>query len=374
MAINLSCMGIRRICLLLILCLVLFSFGTATAADTYATERLRTIVEQIPTVNPSQLRAGKIYHFDYQNNSIVIRVNEWGEVEHAGFQMFDEVFRQHSYVPVCDFIERYFLELSQLPPSSVKQRLQMDDVILENGLLEDFVSMAQGAEVTLQSLEFTQYRAVWKNGARTLVMLFPMDYQLISGCNAIELEKNYLRNILRYRPKGRTTMAPDVPVGYDKEFFLQAGGTYLAESVRHDLYYRMHGGKWELFCDPKKPEWSAFNLALSPVPVGGRESGWTLQLELDQYGYQSTPVSVPMSRWVAFCEDGDGTPYFTVKETSGSGVKGVVFVPNERGGYCHMLSIEIPMKAMEEGTGIITGRLYVYVPLHNIDKDFFKLK
>ena len=365
-------MRVRKICSLL--CLFLLSFGSTYAADSFATERLRAIVGQLPSVYPSQLQAGKTYQFEYQNNSVVVRVNEWNEIDHAGYQLFDDFFRQNSYAPVCDFIERYFLELSLLPSTSVKQRLQSDDVVLENGQPEEFVLMARGAKVTIQSLDYTQYRAVWENGGKMLVMLFPMDYQLISGCNAIELEKNYLRDISRYRSKPHALPIPDVPDSYDKEFFLQAGGIYLAESVRHDLYFRKNGGQWELFCDPKKPEWSAYNLMLSPVPVGGRESGWTLLVELDQYGYQSTLVSIPLSKWVSFCEDKDGIPYFTVKETSASTVKGVVFVPNERGGYCHMLSVEIPMKGLEKGTGKVTGRLFVYVPLHNIDKDFFKLK
>ena len=319
-------MRIRRICSLLFLFLLLF--GTATAADSFATERLRTIVGQIPSITPSQLLSGRSYQFDYQNNIVVVRVNEWNEIEHVGFQMFDDVFRQNSYAPVCDFIERYFLELSLLPATSVKQRLQTDDVLLEDGQAEDFVTMAKGAQVTIQSLDFKQYRAVWEKDGRTLVMLFPMDYQLISGCNAIELEKNYLRDLSRYRSTSRAPQSPDVPDGYDKEYFLQAGGTYLAESVSHDLYFRKAGGRWDLFCDAKKPEWSAYNLMLSAVPVGGRESGWTLLLELDQYGYKSTPVSIPLSRWVSFCEDNDGLAYFTVKETTPSAVKGTVFVPN----------------------------------------------
>ena len=333
-------MRIRKICSLLFLCLILLHFGPVTAADSYATERLRTIVGQLPSIYPSQLQAGKIYKFDYQNNNIVIRVNVWNEIEHVGYQMFDEVFRQNSYAPVCDFIERYFLELSLISPASVKQRMQMDDVILENGQPEEFVAMSHGAKVTLQSLDYTQYRVVWENGGKVMVMFFPMDYQLISGCNAIELEKNYLRDLSRYRSRSRELLLPEVPEDHDKEYFLQAGGTYLSESVRHDLYFHKNGGKWELFCDSKKPEWSAYNLMLSSLPVGGRESGWALLLELDQYGYQSTPVSIPLSKWVAFCEDNDGIPYFTVKETTASTVKGVVFVPNERGGYCHMLSVE----------------------------------
>ena len=364
----------KVVCLCLFIA-VLSQIGTATAAVSYATERLHSIIEQLPGVSPASFQAGKSYFFNYQNRSVVVRVNNWNEVEHVGYRMFGEELRADTYTPVLDFIERYLLELTMLPSGSVTQRLQTDDVVLENGMPEDFVSMGAAAAVSIQYSDFKYYHVEWKGGGRTLSMTFPMDYQLISGCNAIEVEKNYIRDVTRYRPQARTGwVTPEVPEGYDKEYFLEERGSYLSESVRHDLYYRKNGGKWELFCDPKKPEWSVYNLMLSPVPVGGHESAWTLDVELDQYGYQSTAMEIPLNRWIAFCEENDGMPYFTIKEMSESVIKGVLFVPNERGGYCHMLSVEIPMKTIEKGEGRITGRLYVYVPLHNIEKDYFKIK
>ena len=39
-----------------------------------------------------------------------------------------------------------------------------------------------------------------------------------------------------------------------------------------------------------------------------------------------------------------------------------------------MLSVEIPMKAIESGSGKVSGRLFVYIPLHNIDKKYFEIK
>lgn len=357
------------------LCLGLFLafFRPAFAADSFATERLRNLVSQLPSIAPNSLKSGNNY-VDYRNHTVVIRVNEWNEIEHVGYRIFADEFLKVSYIPVCDFIERYFLELSLLPPSSVEERLKLDDVVLENGQPSEYVTMGRDATVSLHSSDFSHYRVEWESGGRMLAMVFPMDYQLISGCNAIELEKNYLRNIMRYRAPRERLSPPDIPDGYSKDFFLQSGGTYLSESVRHDLYYKKVKGKWELVCDPKKPEWSAYNLMLSPVPLGASESNWTLDLELDQYGYQSTPVQIPLSAWVSFSQENDGIPYFIIKEMNASVVKGVVFVPNERGGYSHMLSVEIPMKAIESGSGKVSGRLFVYIPLHNIDKKYFEIK
>ena len=49
-------------------------------------------------------------------------------------------------------------------------------------------------------------------------------------------------------------------------------------------------------------------------------------------------------------------------------------MPNPDQGYCHMLTVEIPIDAMSQGKGKVDGRLYVYVPLHNISDDYFEFQ
>ena len=367
-------MKINRLRIILWLMLLVINIGAVNAADSFATARLREIVEQLPAVNTASLYAGNTYVFDYQKNKVAIRVNEWNEVEHVGYVLFADEVRENNFVPVCDFVERYFLELSLLPPSSVSQRLKLDDVVFENGQLGDFLAVGKRADVTMQMMEFKSYRIVWTVKGESMAMIFPMDYQLISGCDIIELEKNYIRDITRYRKKSSAAVAPDVPADYDKAYFMKSKGTYMAETVSHDLFFQKNGGKWEMVCDPQKPEWSAYNLMLSPSSVGEDDTNLMLSLELDRYGYESTSFDFPLSRWVAFCEEKEGTPYFIVKEIGNVSVKGTVYVPSERGGYCHMLSVEIPMDSIEKRKGTVKGRLYVYVPLHNVVDDFFKTK
>lgn len=360
-----------KIRILVLLSIVMMSFAPVFAANGCTTERLSTILGHFPAIDLSSLSAKSIFLFDNQGNKITIRTNEWNEVEHAGLKILPDEFRKNNYLPVCDFVERYLLELLLLSPEQRGTRMKNDDVVLEGGKLEEFFALSDNNAVSFHSLDFRAYRAEWLCNGKTLGMVFPMDYQLIAGCDIIELEKNYLRDLSRYKGNEKEYPRPSVPNGYDKEYFLQDGGSYLSPSVRHDLYFQKKDGVWRLLCDVRKPEWSLGNLALSPVAVGEKPGNFILEMKLDRYGYQSTSVRLPMERWVAFNEEAGGTPYFIVKETDSSAVKGLVLFPDERGGYCHVLSIEMQLSALEHGGGVITGRMFAFIPLHNVADEFF---
>lgn len=364
-------MRLLKLHVLFFLSVVMSSFNLAHSADSCATERLCSVIRHLPQVEMSALPAGNTCFFKDKNRTIVVRVNEWNEVAHVGLRIFSEEFRKNNYRPVCDFVERYLLELSMQTPDGQKLRMKNDDVFLMNGEVEEFLDLDETDAVTFKLLDYKAYHVEWLHKGKSLTMDFPMDYQLISGCDIIELEKNYLKNITRYQSRGGVAILPDVPADYEKEYFMQEGGSYQITSVRHDLYYHKKDGVWRLLCDVRKPEWSAFNLALSSVAVGGKSESFMLDMRLDRYGYQTSSVALPMDRWVAYNEEEGGKPYFVVKSVDDSAVKGLVLFPNERGGYCHVMSVEIPVDAIGRGEGTIKGRLFVYVPLHNVDMDSF---
>ena len=44
---------------------------------------------------------------------------------------------------------------------------------------------------------------------------------------------------------------------------------------------------------------------------------------------------------------------------------------NEANGYLHMLSIVFPTDVLRRQGGMIEGRLFVYIPIHNVTEQFF---
>lgn len=419
----------------LILSLFILMAGQAWATNTYATQRLQQIASQLYWIPFDTLHYGT-HEFHEGATTLVVRVNEWQEIEHIGLKIFYQQQLDNDHLCIYDFVERYLIELQMFGNEyAAWERMNSDNVLIEFGNLSDFFALRQTDEFRLSSLGFKGYRFSWSREGRPLLsILFPMDYQLISGCNAIELEYNYMRNIERYAEtliEIQDTLAPKsihetnntientvwgarskekisfliytFPISYQfisglkdielkqynmraanqtaapllgcysefdsivGDYYIIEGGTYLSESIRHDLYYEKCMEGWAPLCNTRKPYWSAYNIALSSSPVGD----FCLDGLLDLYGYETEPFSLPFHKWVSYCEKEGGKLYFGIRSVDSTCISGTIFIPFENKGYCHLLKVDIPLSALENRTGDIRSRLFVYIPLHNIDDGYF---
>lgn len=341
------------------------------AANGYATLRLQQMANSISEVPFGQLTQGVHTEYNHTGYPLIVRVNAWNEVEHIGYHVFDSLFAQHQPQLVCDFVERYLLELDLDNKTDRNLRMGVDKVVVADGSMENMHSLLSAERINLSMVEMRRYRVAWYRENRCLLSLvFDMDYQLLSGCNAIELENKYLRTM------GRLSgvypwQENDIVADSTDEYVVVDGGHYLSEAIRGDRYYQRNSiGEWQLVCNPEKPYWSAANLVLVPNDDWGQ---YQLDCQFDMYGYRATSFLVNMSQWIGQTLSEGCRLYFGVKSRTPKTIRGTLFCPNPTAGYCHMLSVEIPVALFEQKQGVITGRLYAYVPLHNIDEGYFDL-
>lgn len=357
----------RRIALFVILWLV---SQMAWGAQGFATQRLARMAASLSEIPFSELSAGVYDEYSYDNHPLMIRVNEWDEVEHIGYRIFDALTVESLSRVVSDFVERYLLELDLGSQVDRKTRMAIDKVSVERGKLENVHLLRPDDRLEISMVEMLRYRLAWFRDEECLLSLvFEMDYQLLSGCNSIELEYNYLRDVKR-------TYGIEIPleeiVVDDSlaQYVVVEGGNYLSESIRADrYYYRDALSEWKTVCDAKKPYWSAANIMLSPLMLGD----FKLDCKLDMYGYQGKNFEIDLHQWIVKTLSEGNKMFFGIKSRTPVTIRGTLFCPNFTGGYCHMMSVEIPVKAFDEGKGVIKGRLYVYIPLHNIDPSYFEL-
>lgn len=352
----------------ILLCLGVHSI--ACGAEGFATQRLCQMASSLPEIPFAKLLQGVYYDYAYYNHRLNIRVNEWDEVEHIGYWIFDTLTTQKQYQVVCDFVERYLLELDLGTQMDRNMRMGIDKVVVEKGNLDNIHSLKPGDRLEISMLEMLRYRVAWfRNDKCLLSLVFDMDYQLLSGCNAIELEQKYLRDVKLIHHINipyEDVVIDDV----DEEYAIVDGGSYLSESIRADRYYCQDTlSLWRLVCSDNKPYWSAANIMLSPSKLGD----YKLECKLDMYGYHDSSFEIDIHQWIAQTIAEGCKLFFGIKSRTKRTILGTLFCPNFSGGYCHMMSVEIPVNAFDEGEGEIKGRLYVYVPLHNIDSSYFDL-
>ena len=357
----------KKIVLSLFFCsTVVLTFG----ANSFATQRLQRIAIALSDIPFEQLSGGIYYNYSYNAYPLTIRVNEWNEVDHIGLHIFDTAMVKDDQHVACDFLERYLLELELTTPADKALRLGVDKVQVAEGSLDN-VGQLKGCDYyEISKMDMRKYHVAWFREKRCiLALVFDMDYQLLSGCNAIELENNYLRDVMRIQQTKELAVEKPEIEG-NNEYAIIDGGSYLSPSIRGDRYYRLDSiAEWIPVCSDDKPYWSAANTMLSPFMIGD----FMLKCTLDMYGYKEATFQVGMEQWVAQTIRSGCGMYFGIKSRTPKTIRGTLFCPNPSGGYCHMMSVEIPVEMFNQGKGEVTGRLYAYVPLHNIGQDYFDL-
>lgn len=341
---------------------------------TYSTNRLKGMAEQLDLSGIERLSPGAYHSYTFQSHPVAVRVNQWKEVEHIGFWLFtNDNIRWQNPSPVYDFLERYFLELRLPSGSNPAARLFVDKVYINGDI--DAIFSFDGTETFQENYIHSKlYEISWtRMGKELLSVSFDMDYQLLSGCNMLELEDNLLRDIQRYETEGEKagTYQP-VKNNFDTSdnYFTDRGDSYLTDLIRNDLYYVKKGDGYVLIHDSLKTNQSIANMMLSPDASGN----FDLNLTFDKYGYKEAKTRIKLKQWIGYCLSEGCTAYFGVKSKDGESLKGTVFMVNKKRGYNHILSIDVPFRIIGKQKGGIDARLYAYIPMHNVSDKYFQIK
>lgn len=336
----------------------------------YVTAKLEQLAQLIPHVNFDSLPPGVHTEYTFQGRPLKIRVNQWNEIEHIGFNFFDTLISAE-YPIVCDFLERYFLELTVSDDPDKFLRMTINNFHIEYGAFETIFTINPKDEMVVVSIDLQKYQVTFKrDGELLLSYIFDMDYQMLVGSNSIELEHNYLRTIQR-----EVEHAPVIPLSLPLDidtctdlYYYAPGSTYLMEAIHNGRYYVITDCVWVPVCSAHKPIESAYNILLSPVALGD----FLFDIELDMYGYKTESFSVPVDLWIAKTMAEGCTPYLGIKDIKDNVVRATLFCPNMQAGYCHVVSVKLPLSVIHERGGKIDGRMYAYVPMHNITPGYIK--
>ncbi len=354
-------MRIRSYLLSLLLCVAFFTYPHPLEAVGFVTPRLRHLASCLQLTCLDTLHTGTFTEYKYRNLPIVIRRAQGGDIDHIGLRLFPDELRQLQPSPIYDFLERNLLErnLKQIG-DSLRHVLKYEHVTFQKGNAATALALDGSVSFHTEQLQLRSYRVTWqKHGRDLLCILFDMDWQLLSGCNAPQLETIYLHRLQSYKP-----INTPAPISIDTPT-----DTFYTKEMRHELFWEDNGsGVMRLIDSPSKPTATLFNMMLAQQfsrPV-------QLDLTFDRYGYATDQWSMPLSHWLQMGQEEGCQSYFGIKKKDKHKYDGTLLMVNRSGGYAHLLSVNIPLGVLEQTDDRVSGRLYAYVPLHNVSKDFFK--
>lgn len=269
-------------------------------------------------------------------------------IDHIGMYLFSDELRTSHPSPVFNFLERYFLQLKY--PQQVKTTANLirdDQFVFTNGSFADIDNILPTDDFSY-SHDNHRYLATWsRNGMTFLSVSFPVEYELMSGENKIEAEKN-LQTDIQKTEVGKLSMAKTT-----------TESTYISNAFSNRLY--IVDGK--LVANDKHPVETAANMMLSLQAASDNSIAIT-QLS---YGFQQSTFTVPLRQWITFCRNQGCELYFGVENVSDQGdVNATVIAVNEAENYNHVMTVCIPARCISGLQSEIAARLYPYVPTHNV--------
>lgn len=382
----------------------------AYASPSFYTQRLKCIAQAVGVQLPDTLQPEKEYAgiWTFKQRSLRVRTNAFGDVTHIGYCLFDErMYTHYEYQTVLDFAERYALELTLGKDEELRQRLRITDkVTCVEGSLSMLDDISPRTPVTIDQRQLRMFRIKWTLDEKTILTLsFPADFQLISGANAIELEKMFERDVQRIVPLTQEDMLinwNDVPVvslsamvlhdALEKKLFgkkqfvskdpgpvvyttnapdglLMANqGIYLNGQIRSDVMLVQKKGKRMLFSSTVLPIPSVRNLLLT----GQFPTIVPLKLTIDCYGNKKQHLDgISLQQFVGLCRMEGCELYVGIKQKTDTAISATVFAVNRAMAYNHVLSVNVPLRVFQEANVPISGTLYTYIPLQNVDERFF---
>lgn len=346
----------------MVLLILVCTMQASTAA--FVSKRLKGMAEYLSLQNLDTLKAGVCETYSYKGHPLIIRVNKAGEIEHIGLKLFAQNLRSTYPSPVYDFLERYLLERNASPLDTEEgTKMQWDKVHFSIGSPAAALSLDSTATFFDNHVDLKVYRVAWMvNDKIVLQMSFDMDYQLMSGCTEIELEKNFMRSLSHFKADRFVSKRPvNFPDKGDE--FIRKGDFFISPLIRNDCFYTKKSGEWKLVNSKKRASQSIANLMLD----ANVNDTIKLDLIMDQYGYKKDTLLISYRQFIQLCVNEGCVPYYGLKEKIEDSYSSTIFLVNRQGGYLHMLSATIPLILLEKpDSSIIRGKLYSYIPLFNV--------
>lgn len=310
-----------------------------------------------------------------------------GTVVHLGIDLFGAEYKAASNALLCDFTERYLLELLAEEDEQARMRRMYDDGVAVMGDLRRIPLLKrEPLRFDVTSVPGKGCRMEWRDGnAVRFSISAPAQYELLRGMNKIELEESFRPAVLTYYgpaglsgtsdPSGPTgpsdlpadmsgpTARDDEPVRLDSGLYVFRKGHYLLEQMECASYYTLRDGRYMAVCDTLHPVESLRNLFSGKVP----DRDYTLDLTLRKYGFRTEEFSCPLGRVVDFCLAQGCTPYVGVESEEDGVITAVLIMVNAEYGYNHLFKIIFDTRLLGQGQGHVAATLNAYTPTHNLE-------
>ena len=291
-------------------------------------------------------------------------------VDAQSFSLFASELKQEYPSVVYDFLERYLYELDSLQRKGIdtRQRIADDKVFFFEGSPNSVNEISADMVFSVKTLEGKSYEVAWTDSIGNIILglYFPMQYELILGKSKNVIETELKSEIIQSANIVRRDNYTDedferLPNGY---YVSKYNTYYYLKDLNTATYYTKDslGIYSPLFNDSEKL-YSAANLFQGSI---NEVTEYKLFIKQNLYGFKYDYFTIPLEKWLCYCNEMKLKIFFAVEEECEDGIKALVIAQSLDMGFNHVLSLIIPFDFIINKNSVIKASLNAYVPTQNV--------
>lgn len=311
-----------------------------------------------------------------KNKGIVFGFNKSGEINHLGVSLFSEETKKLMDIGICNFIERFLLELALINDNSkVESKLKELKISLfingvnfndkSNLTITDYIeSIDMPVNFSLKYDEFIA-NAIWIYGSNTFNICFPLYRELIDGSDKKESDEILYNSLYYARSEPVNLMDENISLEqlekYKENVYVIKGNVFLIPELTSNVYYIKSGTDYELLYSQEYPEISMNNLFLTYANGKGK----ILSLTHRRYGYFTPEITIPLLNFLNFFKD-DFQIMCHTKYNKEDNLETIIVLNHKRLNYIHLMRVTAEKESLFSSNTILKADFYSNIPQHYI--------
>ena len=301
-------------------------------------------------------------------DTIIVRKNEDGVIDHIGKQLFPIMAREKNPLPVYDYMEYVYLNYLL---NKNGNKLLFKDVAFIKGGWKELASVTPNDQCNISNIDNKAFQIEWKNDEKALVsVLIPIRYDVLSNMSRTEMqnafiqgEKKTIVKLSDERMSQDTAKLTKTLVG-DTEILYYKGKSYLNEKITNNYYLVRNDSLLPPITDKDMPMESIANIMVLPSSkqIGNYKAKIRYLLSNNKIVEQTTTIR----QIIDYAMKQGCKPYFGLEGIKDGVINFSLFLYNENSGYDHIFRLSC--KTEEIGTDALTftGRGSLYAPTTNV--------
>ena len=301
-------------------------------------------------------------------DTIIVRKNEDGVIDHIGKQLFPIMAREKNPLPVYDYMEYVYLNYLLNKDGN---KLLFKDVAFIKGGWKELASVTPNDQCNISNIDNKAFQIEWKNDEKALVsVLIPIRYDVLSNMSRTEMQNAFIQGEKKTTVKlsdeqmsQDTTKLTKTLVG-DNEILYYKGNSYINEKITNNYYLVSNDSLLTPITDKDMPMESIANIMVLPSSkqIGNYKAKIRYLLSNNKIVEQTTTIR----QIIDYAMKQGCKPYFGLEGIKDGVINFSLFLYNENSGYDHIFRLSC--KTEEIGTDALTftGRGSLYAPTTNV--------